>query len=277
MSQMQPAEALANCEQALRTLIAAVMTDKVGRDWLSRAFTEEKLAKIRETREEETRRRTRRGVASMPRSELAYVQFFDLIKLVDKHWEHFKPALGPEKGDMLGLLRRFEALRNTVAHSRDVLPFEEDLLSGIAGEIRNRVTIFMSSQDPLGEVFARIDSVTDSLGNVIDTFPQDPAETGAHLRTGAVLHPGDTVTFRCRGTDPQGRQLEWWMITARASSSRQQGRDVTITWHVTDGDVAAWNNVGIYMRSVGEYHRVNAGDGFDYAATFAYTVLPSGA
>jgi len=36
---------------------------------------------------------------------------------------------------MLPLLRRFEALRNTVAHSRPVLPFEADLLSGIAGEI----------------------------------------------------------------------------------------------------------------------------------------------
>jgi HEPN superfamily Swt1-like protein len=278
MPQMQPAEALATCEQALRSLISTVLAKKLGRDWVSQVFSAEKVAKLREVREEETGRRTRRGVAAVPTSELAYAQFFDVLTVLRKHWEDFKPALGDQK-ETLGLLSRFEALRNSVAHSRDLLPFEEELLSGIAGEIRNRVTIYMSSQDPTGDYFARIDSVTDSLGNCIDNFPQDPMEHGASLRTGAVLHPGDVVTFRCRGTDPQGRELVWWVLPTREENNpRHTGRDLEIAWHVSRLDVAARVDIHIYMESTRPHHRVNHGGAvtFDHCATFIYTVLPHG-
>ncbi|MGW7425864.1 Swt1 family HEPN domain-containing protein [Streptomyces sp. NPDC054813] len=275
MPQMQPAEALATCEQALRSLIASVLAKKLGTDWVSQVFPEERAVKIRGIRDEEAGRRTRRGVASVPSSELAYAQFFDILALLKKYWADFKPALG-NHSETLGLLSRFEALRNSVAHSRDLLPFEEELLSGIAGEIRNRVTIYMSSQDPAGDYFARIDSVIDSLGNCIDTFPPDPMEHGVSLRTGAVLHPGDTITFRCRGTDPQGRDLTWWVLPTRDTDNPcYTGRDLDIVWRVSSTDVAARRNVHIYMKSSGPYHRVNTGtDGFDYCATFIYTVLP---
>ncbi|MGA5143266.1 hypothetical protein [Streptomyces azureus] len=92
----------------------------------------------------------------------------------------------------------------------------------------------MSSQDPTGDYFARIDSVTDSLGNCIDSFPPDPMEHGVSLRTGAVLHPGDTITFRCRGTDPQGRDLTWWVLPARDTDNpHYTGRDLDIFWRVS--------------------------------------------
>jgi hypothetical protein len=74
MPQMQPAEALATCEQALRSLIATVLAKKLGKHWVSQVFPEERLVKIRGVREEEAGRRTRRGVASVPSSELAYAQ-----------------------------------------------------------------------------------------------------------------------------------------------------------------------------------------------------------
>ncbi|MET7718632.1 hypothetical protein [Streptomyces sp. NPDC005407] len=211
----------------------------------------------------------------MPTSELAYAQFFDVLTLLRKHWEDFKPALG-KQSEKMGLLSRFEALRNSVAHSRDLLPFEEELLSGIAGEIRNRVTIYMSSQDPTGDYFARIDSVTDSLGNCIDSFPQDPMEHGASLRTGAVLHPGDVITFRCRGTDPQGRDLVWWFLPNwEADNRRYTGRDLEIAWPVRSLEIAARVDIHIYMESTGPHHRVNTGTAsFDHCATFIYTVLP---
>jgi len=140
MPQMQPAEALATCEQALRSLISTVLVKKLGKDWVSQVFSEERAVKIRGVREEESGRRTRRGVASVPSSELAYAQFFDILALLKKYWEDFKPALG-NQSETLGLLSRFEALRNSVAHNRDLLPFEEELLSGIAGEIRNRCRV----------------------------------------------------------------------------------------------------------------------------------------
>ncbi|MFD3442539.1 Swt1 family HEPN domain-containing protein [Streptomyces sp. NPDC058685] len=275
MPQMQPAEALATCEQALRSLIATVLAKKLGKDWFSQVFSEKRAVKIRDVRDEEAGRRTRRGVASVPSSELAYAQFFDILDLLKKYWADFKPALG-NQNETLGLLNRFEALRNSVAHSRDLLPFEEELLSGIAGEIRNRVTIYMSSQDPTGDYFARIDSVTDSLGNCIDSFLPDPMEHGVSLRTGAVLHPGETITFRCRGTDPQGRDLTWWVLPTREEDNPSYtGRDLDIVWRVSSDDISARRDVHIYMKSSGPYHRVDTeAAGFDYCATFIYTVVP---
>ncbi|MFG2651181.1 hypothetical protein [Streptomyces sp. NPDC048436] len=274
MPQFSPASALATCEQALRDLITTVLTTQIGKDWISQVFTAEKLEKLRQIREEETGRRTRRGTSFAPGNELAYAQFFDVIGILKKHWEHFKPALG-DQIETLGLLKRFEAMRNSVAHSRELLPFEEELLSGIAGEIRNKVTIYMSSRDPVGTYFARIDSVTDSFGNCISNLPQDPMEHGAWLRTGLVLHPGDTVTFQCRGTDPQDRELTWWMLpNYEAESPRRSGRDVELTWKVSDHDVAARCDVHLYMRSSGMHHRVNGMAPFDHCASFVYTVLP---
>lgn len=267
MPLMTPAEALATCEQALRSLITTVLTKKLGQDWISQVLPATKLERIRETRDVEIGRRTRRGVATAPTSELAYTQFYEIPKLIRQHWDDFQPALG-DRSETLGLLSRFEALRNSVAHSRELLPFEEDLLSGIAGEIRNKVTIYMSSQDSAGDYFARIDSVTDSFGNCIDGFPKDP--TGARVMrwTGLVLRPGDTVTFRCRGTDPQGRELAWWIqIQGHTEFSRCSGRDAELTWHVTADDVAARVLAAIYMASTGPFHRAKGYPDFDYCAS----------
>ncbi|WP_405856979.1 Scr1 family TA system antitoxin-like transcriptional regulator [Streptomyces sp. NBC_01515] len=83
MLQMQLAEALATCEQALRSLISTVLAKKLGKDWVSQVFPEERAVKIRGVRGEESGRRTRRGVASVPSSELAYAQFCDLY--LEKH------------------------------------------------------------------------------------------------------------------------------------------------------------------------------------------------
>ena len=266
---MQPAEALATCEQALRRLISTVLADKLGQNWIEKAFTAERVEAFRKTREEESGRRTRRGVAAVPTEELAYVQFFDMLKLVQKYWDHLRPALGNDQKEMMGLLGRFEALRNSVAHSRDLLPFEEELLSGIAGEIRNRVTIFMSSQDPVGEYFARIDSVTDSFGHCVQSS-RDSVDTGK------LLHPGDTVRFRCRGTDPQGRKLRWSMLAEGDDGPSVVGRDVELVWHITDQHIAQETRVIIYMESDSPYHRVKVGrgNGYDDTASFVYRVLP---
>jgi hypothetical protein len=56
--------------------------------------------------------------------------------------------------------------------------------------------------------------------------------------------------------------------------SRHMGRDVELTWNVSDLDVAARADIHIYMESSGPHHRVNGSAGFDHCASFVYTVLP---
>ncbi|MFF8196648.1 hypothetical protein ACF05L_38640 [Streptomyces bobili] len=100
MPQMQPAEALATCEQALRSLIATVLAKKLGKDWISQVFPEERAVKIRAIRDEEAGRRTRRGVASVPSSELAYAQFFDILSPAEEVLGRLQARAGQSERDV---------------------------------------------------------------------------------------------------------------------------------------------------------------------------------
>ncbi|MET7802599.1 hypothetical protein ABZS78_39725, partial [Streptomyces decoyicus] len=93
---------------------------------------------------------------------------------------------------------------------------------------------------------------------------------------GAVPPPADTNTGRAPATDPQGRDLTWWVLPTRDTDNpRYTGRDLDIAWRVSSTDISARRDVHIYMKSSGPYHRVNTeSSGFDYCATFIYTVLP---
>ncbi|MFI6986501.1 hypothetical protein ACIBSV_49245 [Embleya sp. NPDC050154] len=246
-----------------------VLEKKFGANWATHVFTDDQLAKIQEIREEETRKRTRRGVAAVPTDPLVYAQFFQITRFIEKYWEDLQPALGPHKKEMGALLARFEALRNSVAHSRELLPFEQDLLSGISGEIRNKVTIYMSSQDPAGNYFARIETVTDGFGHVVEFHPIGPFA----LSTNLVLRPGDTVTYQCRGTDPQGRTMRWWLETDRKSGRGEPvyGNDVELTWTVADHHISSFTDVYVVMATDASYHRFSRHDGI---AHFVYCVLP---
>src|SRR6202043_2622408 len=98
---------------------------------------------------------------------------------------------------------RAEHFRNAVMHSRELLPFERDLLSGISGEIRNLVAIHRSSMGPDSKYYPTVESVVDSFGNnlgeglqVVDTRVQT----------------GTTVEFTCRAWDTTSRALTWTVL-----------------------------------------------------------------
>jgi hypothetical protein len=274
MPLMEPPVALASCERSLRDLLTIVLRAKFGADWISHVFDAEDVTRLREKQTVEQRRRTRRGVVAVPANLIEYAEFTQLTRLINKHWEALNGALGAKK-EITVLLDRFEALRNTVAHSRELLPFEEELLSAIAGEIRNRVTIHISGQDPAGEYFPRIELVRDSFGNSTETAREDQPQVFT-LTTNTTLRPGDAVTFTCRGVDPQNRGLEWAFQTPdgrRHSSDDTCGEAVEWTWEVTRSHINARASFGVYLTSDGDYHRYG-GAREDSLVAFVYEVLP---
>ncbi|WP_420367154.1 Swt1 family HEPN domain-containing protein [Curtobacterium sp. L1-20] len=272
MAHLTPSSALESCETALRQLLVHVLAEKHGSKWMTKVFNDKQLAGFTEKREYEQKKRTSRGVAVVSNALIDYTQFFDLVTLAEKNWELVAPALG-KKADTLALLRRIDDLRNTVAHNRTLLPFEEDLVAGIAGEIRNRVTIYMSTQDETGDFYARIEEVTDSFGNRLDGVAT-LVSTYPSVQTDIVLSVGQTVTFRCRASDPQGRPLSWQLTTSYAGgrSVVVKGADVELRWEVTDDHVSTQTYVWIRLIAEGRYHRWS--EGFDGLATFMYRVDP---
>ncbi|MFT4398049.1 hypothetical protein ACLTEW_24300 [Gordonia lacunae] len=209
----------------------------------------------------EQQHRLGRGVTQIPSGELEFAQFFELIDIADKNWQPLSSALG-KKAETFALLKRFRRLRDPIAHSRELLPFEQDILSGIAGEIRNKVTIYLSSQDQSGDYYPRIEQITDQFGNVYNgTDPENPTWVNAQEK----LQVGDTVDFTCVGLDPQGRELEWSLQQANVgtytSTVQARGNTVTLRWTVEPEHVRIRPVSIITLRALAtKYHRFSNHD-----------------
>lgn len=165
---------------------------------------------------------------------------------------------------------RLEEFRNAPMHSRTLVPFEDALAEGMAGEIRNKVTIYRSGLDPADRHFPRIEYVRDSFGNA----PTSGAPGGI-LGSGLTLYPGDEVSFECPGWDPQDGPLKWRMevLAGDQPTVEEPGRRASFTWRVTEANIAASTFVRVSLISDRPWHR---GPGYDDQRTIVYTVLPRG-
>lgn len=151
-------ESLHLLEVTIRDLISDLVPNVDGL-----GVTQARLASWAERREEE---RNRRVGAVIDERLLSYADFSDLETIVTKNWTEFKSCFG-DLGRLKVYLHRLSALRNPGAHSRPLLPFEEALVIGMTGEIRQQVTVFRSEgmRTPEPEHFPRITEVRDSFGN----------------------------------------------------------------------------------------------------------------
>ena len=254
---MEPAEAINIVETILRELVRLVLDE----GWTAAGGLE--LAKLEERRAEEQKRR---DGASVPADLLEYTHLYELRKIITVEWAKFKPIFDDRKRFDV-YLDRLEAFRNAPMHSRELLPFERDLLSGIAGELRNLVTIFRSQQAPDMTYYPSIEAVTDSFGNVLRGY----------FVTDLRLNVGQMVSFNCRGCDPQGRQLSWTLRSVITGAPRSRliaeetGNQVTLFWTVEQDDVCEELQLFLTLSSAAEFHRKGT---FDDNIVVVYAVNP---
>ena len=138
------------------------------------------------------------------------------------------------------------------------------------------MTIYLSSQDPDGDYYPRIERITDSLGNSATSTTHTFA-AGAQLFTGATLTVGQVVTFDCVGNDSRGRLLHWQLISsAGRPSDTGDGEQVELSWTVTPNDTGNETGILIWMKHTEEtYHRNPLGNtGWDASMIMYYRVVP---
>lgn len=236
---MQPSEAINLVEVLLRDLVRTV----VGARWIEHGnFDREVLATKQRT--EATKRRGSVVSADL----LDYTEFTQIQNYILRHWDLFSPALG-DKARVSVYLKRLESFRNPAMHSRDLLPFEKDLVNGMVGELRNLITIYRSQMSTDGQYYPQLEQIVDSFGNAV---------AGEHRRDWPTrLQVGQTVTFDCSGRDPQDRELTWFLQsnTGNRELDEQTGERCTLTWKVTEEDVSAHTYLEFRMKSSGRYHR----------------------
>jgi hypothetical protein len=138
-------------------------------------------------------------------------------------------------------------------------------------------SIGTAGQDPDGFRYPWIEMVTDDSGKGTSRISRGRT-LGAVVDTDRTLHPGDLVTFRCRGGDPYGRSLRWWIHPSGGDKlAAVKGDSVELSWMVDPVSVGRKVYVGIGMAADSRYHREGAlyDQGYDGWIVFYYRVVPS--
>jgi hypothetical protein len=252
---MGAAEDIAACEAALRELIRSVD----GNRWTS-TFTEDQLKDFQGKRDIDQRRR--RGT-QLGNDLLDYVELHHLQTHMQKGWSRYEPALGKKKY-FDTFLDRLTGLRNAVAHSRELLPFERALVSGITGEIRNLVVIHRNSENLDESLWPVIEVARDGFGTTRTT--EKPYGDG----TRTTLRPGDVVDFTARGRDAEGAPLQWkcGRQIIEGDIGTATGNEVQFQWVVSARDVG-FQKVIIVLTADRDDHRHKL---FDALVEFHYLV-----
>ena len=267
---MEATVAIAIIETDLRRLANAVLSQTDGADWKVNCFDKETIEKLELRRGEE---RKRRAPALVSEDLLAYTHLYELRTLIEKSWSKFKMALGDslgEKKEFAVLMDKVEDFRNAPAHSRELLPFERAMLEGISGEIRTKVTLYLSEQSADSMHYPIIEYIRDSFGNTprnLDPSPLASHDTEMHLEV------GQHVDFECRAWDPQGRELTWvWGVGMSVErGGRATGTSATFSWAPTEEDVGRYCALFIQIASTGPFHRFR---NHDQTIAFVYTINP---
>jgi hypothetical protein len=257
---MEPSEAINVVESVLRQAIREVLGDA----WSDGTGVDVTI--LEQRRLEEAKRR---NGAVVDEHLLAYTHLRDLQQIVLRRWASFKPIF-KDQSRFKVYMGRLEDFRNAPMHSRSLLPFERSLISGIAGEFRNVLTLWRSQRAPDMTWYPRIESITDSLGNAV--APDGPV---GNVVVPARLQVGELLTFRCIGWDPDDREPTWTLHAQAAHGpelDRQVGAAVTLSWHVQDAQVAESSIIVIQMRSPSQYHRLPWG--VDASVSAFYAVSP---
>jgi len=259
---MDVTQALRDTENALRDFIAATLERSLGSEWLSNCgVTTDRIAKWRERKSEEQRRQEA-GVVD--ERLLYYAELYDLKTILEKHWQG-------DFSEALGKWRRFEVLfdelalyRDPDAHRRELLPHQQSLVLGIAGDIGSRLVRWHSRRETVDDCFPRIESARDSLGNL-----WIPSISGVYFDTGTTLRPGDKIDFVVTARDPEDLPLEYRLEVGFEGASKWQAIGL-FSLEVKEAHIGRLF-IDLQIRSPRSYH---AGPGYDHKVIFCYSVLP---
>lgn len=265
---------------AAETAIRSVIRLALGTGWKA-AFSSDEMRRLESRQVEEGKRRD--GV-TVSRDLLDYTEVYHFEKIIKRHWEKLKPILD-DRARLMVYLDIVSSVRNTIAHSRPVVPAERLLLAGAAGQIQNQLAEYRSKVGGPNQHYASIDSARDNFGRDGDCdvelrrsftlFGPDPA-----IRR---IEVGDTIIFELTATDPRGRDVTWrgysipdsafprTVATYASPMMEMIGSRVRVEWQPTENEVGESRQVIFTVANNGSHHRYRS---WDDACMFTFHVNP---
>lgn len=257
---MDPDKSLHSIETALRLATFIMLPD-----W-ERANGAPDLGRLADRQREEAARRDGVTVSS---SLLDYTMTTELTKLVLSNWETYKPIFADMARTKVyfGIL---EDVRNAIAHGRELVPYEQNLLEGIAGQIRNQVSAYRTENDPSALHYPLIERVTDNFGR--DGFSHDKPR----------LNVGDELKFSASAFGVGGRENRWRLRWSNSRSRLEEseevarGNDVSIAMIIDECHVSESLSVVISLCTASTFtrHSDSIEGNYDDHRQFEYSVNP---
>jgi len=265
---MAPEDSINVLENSLRDLIEQVLRKRHGEAWMNNlGVTSDRQAGWERRRDDERKQRT---AGAIEERILYYADFSDLFPIIKKNWDpDFKSCFG-DQNELRVYMDKLADFRNPDAHSRQLLPVEQQLVGGMTGELRQKITLFLSKGGggPEREHFARIEEVSDSFGN----RGTGQASGGGNTSTNLTLRPGDVVVFRGHAWDPEDSPLHWSLFFAATSTFvKIDGNAIEYTWAISEDDISDQSYVSFTIESERKYRRRRVGDD---DLNFFYQILP---
>lgn len=267
---LEAAQALTTLEAALRVVTREVL----GENWKT-SFTASQVARFDRSRTRDLERR--HGVCASG-DLLDYTETTDLTKIIRENWETFAPVFH-EKERTFGFPKVLDDMRYSVAHSRDLVPFERDLISGINGQLRQQIALWRNRDDPSTRFYPRIESVKDNYG----IEGREEVHVWASTPRTQRLSVGDVLTFTGSAYGQQERPVLWYVrrygldnyTTADIIDPVQaEGDRAELTYTIIESDVAETFSLHVYISTQSRYHRKGTAQKYDDSRSFTYAVDP---
>ena len=246
-------------ENLLRELIIDILYNEFGIGYENNfGITPERFNKWEERRTEEYKKHNKLINESRL---LYYSDFYDLKKVISTNWRLFKDIFR-EKKRFEVLFDEIEIYRNTTAHGRELLQFQEDMIAGILGDLKTQIIMHRNKNESPEDYFLRILKVSDNLGNVYDF-----ANSDSYTYNNRILRPGDNLEFHIDAFDPKGRLIKYFVrIDGIPASERIESNIITLT--IKDEHVGKYLDIRLVAVTEEKYDN---SDGI----SFLYTVIPN--
>jgi len=144
-------------EQALRDVIVFALNLKYGTNWINHLkITDERKGIWKQKMEEEAKRL--KGIIIDNRI-IYYSDFYDLEAIIDKHWNDTFKEIFDNKKQIEVFLDIISTYRVAIAHNKELLEHQKNLLIGISGMIRRCIAEYKADKDNEDNYYPKFQSI----------------------------------------------------------------------------------------------------------------------
>lgn len=202
-------------ENILRSLIIIILTEKYNEEYENHyRISPERLNKWKEKRDIETKKY---GITREERL-IYYSDIFDLKTIIDKNWDLFQLIFKSKKRFEV-FFEELEKFRNSLAHGRELLTYQHNLIDGIIGDLKTQLVIYRSKNEKVNDYYIQILKISDNYGN---TWNHTDRLASIGLVTDLLVRVGDSLEFIVDAYDPKGRTIKYFLSVGGFESNRQE-------------------------------------------------------